>query len=54
MAKHEVISRELRGEIAEVAFRAMREGIRVPTTPMRTLMVAPRLVVRESCGAYLR
>lgn len=41
-------------EIAEVAFRAMQERIRVPTIPMRTLTVAPRLVVRESCGAYLR
>lgn len=41
-------------EIAEVAFRAMQERIRVPTIPVRTLTVAPRLVVRESCGAYLR
>jgi len=41
-------------EIAEVAFRVMQERIRVPTIPVRTLTVAPRLVVRESCGAYLR
>ena len=41
-------------DIAEVAFRAMQERIRVPTAPIRTLSLAPRLVVRESCGAYLR
>jgi len=41
-------------DIAEVAFRAMTERIREPTIPRRTLTVAPRLVVRESCGAYLR
>jgi DNA-binding LacI/PurR family transcriptional regulator len=41
-------------EIAEVAFRAMEERIQTPTIPPRTLTVAPRLVVRESCGAYQR
>lgn len=41
-------------EIAEVAFRAMRERIREPFVPPRTMTVAPRLVVRESCGAYRR
>jgi DNA-binding LacI/PurR family transcriptional regulator len=41
-------------EIAEVAFRAMQERIREPGIPFRTLTVAPRLVVRESCGAYQR
>jgi DNA-binding LacI/PurR family transcriptional regulator len=41
-------------EIAEVAFRAMRERIREPFIPARTVTVAPRLVVRESCGAYRR
>ncbi len=39
-------------DIAEVAFRALQERIREPTIPPRTLMLAPRLVVRESCGAY--
>ncbi len=39
-------------EIAEVAFRAMQERIREPGIPPRTLMLAPRLVVRESCGTY--
>ena len=41
-------------DLAEVAFRAMQERIRVPTAPIRTLTLVPRLVVRESCGAYLR
>jgi LacI family transcriptional regulator len=41
-------------EIAEVAFRALRERITAPTIPPRTLAIAPRLVVRESCGAYQR
>ncbi len=40
------------GELAEVAFRAMQERIREPGIPPRTLTVAPRLVVRESCGTY--
>jgi len=39
-------------DIAQIAFRAMQERIREPTIPPRTLTVAPRLVVRESCGAY--
>lgn len=41
-------------DIAEVAFRAMRERIREPFLPPRTLSLTPRLVVRESCGAYQR
>jgi len=41
-------------QIAEVAFRAMRERMREPNIPRRVITVAPRLVVRESCGAYLR
>lgn len=39
--------------IALTAFNAMRERIQEPTLPPRTLLLAPRLVVRESCGAYL-
>lgn len=39
--------------IAVTAFNAMRERIQEPTLPPRTLLLAPRLVVRESCGAYL-
>lgn len=39
-------------EIAQVAFRAMQERIGEPTIPARTLTVPPRLVVRDSCGAY--
>ena len=39
--------------IALTAFNAMRERLKEPTLPPRTLLLAPRLVVRESCGAYL-
>ena len=41
-------------DIALTAFNALRERIANPTLPPRTLMVTPRLVVRESCGAYLQ
>jgi DNA-binding LacI/PurR family transcriptional regulator len=40
-------------EIAVTALRAMIERISDPTLPPRNLVLAPRLVVRESCGAYL-
>ena len=40
-------------EIAITALNAMRDRIADPTAPTRTLMLNPRLVVRESCGAYL-
>lgn len=40
-------------DIAVIAFRAMMERIAEPTIPARSLMLMPRLVVRESCGAYL-
>lgn len=39
-------------EIALTAFNAMRERIADPTLPARSLLLMPRLVVRESCGAY--
>jgi LacI family transcriptional regulator len=39
-------------DIAGVAFRAMLERIADPALPARSLLLAPRLVVRESCGAY--
>jgi len=41
-------------QIAEIAFRAMQERIQTPTIPPRTITTTPRLVVRESCGAYQR
>ena len=41
-------------EIAQTAFRAMLERIKEPTIPPGTLTLAPRLVVRDSCGAYQR
>jgi LacI family transcriptional regulator len=40
-------------EIAVVAFRAMLDRIADPALPPRGLALSPRLVVRESCGAYL-
>lgn len=40
-------------EIAAVAFRAMLERIAEPSLPARSFLLTPRLVVRESCGAYL-
>jgi DNA-binding LacI/PurR family transcriptional regulator len=39
--------------IARVAYLALRERIADPTLPARTLLLAPHLVVRQSCGAYL-
>ena len=41
-------------DIAITAFNALRDRISNPALPPRTLMVTPRLVVRESCGAYLQ
>jgi DNA-binding LacI/PurR family transcriptional regulator len=40
-------------DIAVTAFRAMLERIADPTIPARSLLLPPRLIVRESCGAYL-
>ena len=39
-------------DIAVIAFRAMLERIAEPTLPARSFALTPRLVVRESCGAY--
>lgn len=41
-------------DIAVTAFHALRDRISHPTLPPRTHMLTPRLVVRESCGAYLK
>lgn len=41
-------------DIAITAFNALRERIKNPTLPPRTLMLTPRIVVRETCGAYLQ
>ncbi len=41
-------------EIASISFRTMLDRIAEPTSPPRQILVSPRLVVRESCGAYLR
>jgi len=40
-------------DIAVAAYRAMLDRIAEPTLPARTILLTPRLVVRESCGAYL-
>lgn len=39
-------------DIAITAFNALRERILSPTLPPRTIMLTPRIVVRETCGAY--
>jgi len=39
-------------DIAITAFHAMRERMLNPTLPARSMLLTPRLVVRESCGAY--
>lgn len=41
-------------EIAIAAFQAMRERLADPTLPARQITLAPRLIVRDSCGAYLQ
>jgi len=41
-------------EIAVAAFQAMRERIADPALPPRSILLTPRLIVRESCGAYRR
>jgi DNA-binding LacI/PurR family transcriptional regulator len=41
-------------DIALTAFHAMRERMAVTTLPARSLLLTPRLMVRESCGAYLQ
>lgn len=40
-------------DIAITAFQTMLSRIAEPTLPSRNILLAPRLVVRESCGAYL-
>jgi len=40
-------------EIAAVAFKTMTDRLSDPALPPRGLTLTPRLVVRESCGAYL-
>lgn len=40
-------------DIAITAFRAMQERLADPTLPARHFALTPRLMVRDSCGAYL-
>lgn len=39
-------------ELAVTAFRALLDRLADPTLPSRSLLLTPRLVVRESCGTY--
>ena len=41
-------------ELALTAFRAMLDRQADPSLPPRQITVAPRLVIRDSCGAYLQ
>jgi LacI family transcriptional regulator len=41
-------------DIAIAAFQAMRDRIADPSLPPRAILLSPRLIIRESCGAYLR
>ena len=41
-------------DIATVAFETMLRRIAEPTLPAQSINLTPTLVVRESCGAYLR
>ena len=40
-------------DIALTAFNCMRERISSPSIPARSIMLAPQMIVRETCGAYL-
>jgi len=40
-------------DIAVIAFRTMLDRLADPALPTRRISLPPRLVVRESCGAYL-
>jgi DNA-binding LacI/PurR family transcriptional regulator len=40
-------------DLAIIALRMMLERIAEPTLPARSVALTPRLVLRESCGAYL-
>ena len=41
-------------DIAHVAFQTMLRRLTEPTSPAQSTAVTPSLVVRESCGAYLK
>jgi len=41
-------------DIAHVAFQTMMRRLREPTLPAQSISLTPNLVVRESCGAYLK
>ena len=40
-------------DLVVTAFNALRDRLTNPTLPARTLRITPRIVVRESCGAFL-
>jgi DNA-binding LacI/PurR family transcriptional regulator len=39
-------------DIGIAAFGALRDRLTNPTLPARTIMISPRIVIRESCGAF--
>ena len=41
-------------DIAVTAFNCLLERMSDPTLPPRAILLSPRLVVRHSCGAYLK
>lgn len=41
-------------DIAQTAFNCMMERMANPSLPGRSVMLAPRMIVRETCGAYRR
>jgi LacI family transcriptional regulator len=40
-------------DIAIIAFQTMMRRLAEPLLPVQSITLTPRLVVRESCGAYL-
>lgn len=40
-------------DIAVIAFQTMLRRLAEPTLPVQSISLTPRLVIRESCGAYL-
>ena len=41
------------GDLVVTALNALRDRLTNPILPARTLRITPRIVVRESCGAFL-
>ena len=41
-------------DIAMIAFQTLEARIHDPLLPIRTMLLNPKLVVRDSCGAYVK